>query len=72
MNEQKLRAIMVLKNVSVTDLCKVTGIPITNFWRRCKSDGYDEFKKKEIVAISKALDLSDSEMLDIFFSESSV
>lgn len=73
MNYKKLKAKMVLegKNASdiVRELDKRYSIKMdrSTFYR--KVNGASEFDRKEIIGIAKILFMTDTDIVDIFFSE---
>lgn len=72
MDGKKIKAKLMLAGLKVDEfLAKVNSegyIMDRNKYYRCLR-GEDEFDRKEIKAICETLDLSDEEMVDIFFNE---
>ena len=64
-NGKKLRAAMVMADVSVTELCKVLDIAPSTFYRKMEADG--DFSRKEIATICQLLGIEEPQ--DIFFTE---
>ena len=67
MNVLELKAKMVLKKVSVNEMCAFMGISRTAWFR--KTTGVSEFTQSEICKIRQQLDLDDHETAEIFFAE---
>ncbi|MGX7091223.1 hypothetical protein [Hutsoniella sourekii] len=71
MDGNKLKAEVVLKGLKVEEflnlVSKYTKLDRNKYYRVLR--GEDEFDRAEIIAISKVLNLTDSEMLRIFFAE---
>lgn len=67
MNEQKLKAQMILKGKSVDELCAALKISRSAWFR--KIAGTSEFTQSEICELRKQLDLDDCQTIDIFFEE---
>lgn len=72
MDGKKLKAKLILGGLKVDEFLKKVNsngyVLDRNRYYRCLR-GDDEFDRKEIQAMSNALGLSDTEMLDIFFAE---
>lgn len=67
-NVNKLKGKIVECNMNVEDLAKVMGIDKTTLYRKLNSNGKN-FTIGEADLISKALDLTYSEVNAIFFSQ---
>jgi hypothetical protein len=73
MDSNALKAMLVLRGMRVKDLLdalkKNHGLSMSKsaFYRKLK--GKCEFDRKEIIAISKELQIGPNKMLDIFFNE---
>lgn len=65
MNARELKAQMILKGVSADQLCKAVKISKAALSR--KTNGHSLFTQGEICAIRDALDLTDQQILRIFF-----
>jgi len=65
MNVRELKAQMILKGVDAEMLCKAMQISRTA-WSR-KTNGHSLFTQGEICAIRDALELTDQQVLRIFF-----
>ena len=72
MDRRLLKSKVVLNGFKVDELLEKINrdeyIMDRNRYYRCMR-GDDEFDRKEIQAMSEALNLTDAEMLDIFFKE---
>lgn len=72
MDGRLLKSKVVLNGLKVDELLELVNkdeyIMDRNRYYRCMR-GDDEFDRKEIQAMSEALNLTDAEMLDIFFKE---
>ena len=67
MNENKLKARIVLQGKTIDELCN--GLKISrSAWFR-KVSGSSEFTQSEISKLRTMLDLDDSQTIDIFFEE---
>lgn len=71
MDGNQLKARLILKGLKVDDflekVSKYKRIDKNRYYRVLR--GEDEFDRGEIVAITKALNLSEDELMDIFFNE---
>lgn len=73
MNGNELKSLLVLKGITINELLsrlkhrQKIEMCRSAFYR--KMNGISEFNRKEIIAISKELELSQSKMLDVFFNE---
>lgn len=67
MDSRKLKAKMVLTGMDVTKVCKATGMGKSAYHR--KMNGSSEFKQGEIAAIANLMELTDSEVMEIFFDK---
>lgn len=67
MNKEGLKKKLEEKGMNIKGLCKLARINATTMWR--KINGETEFNRDEMERISKALNLTREEMLDIFFEE---
>lgn len=71
MDGNQLKARLVLKGLKVDEflenVSKYKRIDKSRYYRVLRGEG--EFDRGEIVAIAKALDLSEHELMDIFFNE---
>lgn len=69
MDRNQLKARLVLKGLKIDEFLDLVSqykkLDRNKYYRVLR--GEDEFDRGEIVAISKALELSDFEMMDIFF-----
>ena len=63
----ELKAAMARKNLSIPKLAAIIGINKKTLYTRFS--GTTDFSQSEISAIARVLDLSDSDILDIFFAE---
>ncbi len=63
----KLAAAITTRGVLFKELCSMTGMNFNHFWKALT--GECEFVRSEIVTIRTVLDLTDDEVLDIFFPE---
>lgn len=63
MDNEKLRAIMREKNITVVRMCRELGISRKAFWSKC--NGHTEFKQSEIAKIIELLGIRNG--TDIFF-----
>lgn len=66
MNKLKLKAAMVLKDLSAEAVCAEIGISKSAWFR--KISGESEFTQGEICKLRELLDLDDHQTADIFFS----
>lgn len=66
MNARELKAQMVLKGVNADQLCKAIQISKAALSR--KTNGHSLFTQGEICAIRDVLDLTDEQVLRIFFN----
>lgn len=67
MDISELRAAMGKKNISIPRLATLIGMNKKTLYSRIYQS--TDFKQSEISAISKVLELSNSEILNIFFAE---
>ena len=67
MNKDGLKKKLEEKVMTIKGLCKLSGINSTTMWR--KLNGETEFNRDEMERLSKALNLTREEMLDIFFEK---
>ena len=67
MQKKKLKATLTLREVSVEDLCSDIGMSRSAWYR--KVSGGSEFTREEIAQIAMRLNLSEKEVVDIFFDE---
>ena len=65
MNANLLRSKIMEKGYSNIEFAELIGIKKTALYRKLK--GITEFKASEIQKISKALNLTNSQIIDIFF-----
>lgn len=63
----ELRAEIIRRDTSISELADKIGISRETFWRRLKDPG--SFKVSEIWAIQNALGLDESKVLSLFFSD---
>jgi len=63
----ELRAEIIRRGTSISEVAKKIGISRETFWRRLKDPG--SFKVSEILAIQNALGLDESKVLSLFFSD---
>jgi len=63
----ELRAEIIRRGTSISELANKIGISRETFWRRLKDPG--SFKVSEIRAIQNALGLDESKVLSLFFSD---
>lgn len=63
----ELRAEIIRRGTSISEVAKKIGISRETFWRRLKDPG--SFKVSEIRAIQNALGLDESKVLSLFFSD---
>lgn len=66
MNTKALEMKMLEKDVSVDQLCEAAGMCRASFYRKIK--GERQFLQQEIKAIAELLELTDSEIREIFFT----
>ena len=66
-NQNLLRAKIIEKGLSVTQLCQYLGICEATFYRKLARDG--DFSRFEIKRITEKLNLSRSERDEIFFGQ---
>lgn len=66
MNYRKLKATIVLNGFTQDEVIQLSKINRNRFYRVLR--GEDEFDRGEIVMLSKVLDLSDGDIIDIFFA----
>ena len=64
----KLRGKIVEAGMTAGDLADKSGISRATWYRRISTDG-EEFTAKEIASIAATLELSDSDILDIFLAK---
>ena len=64
-DRKKLRAQMVLKDISAKDLCKALNINESTFYRKLNDDG--RFTREEMNIMIQVLEIEDP--ADIFFSQ---
>lgn len=67
MNKDELKAQIVRKNRTASQLCSAIGISRTAWFR--KLNGKSQFTLKEIVNIREELDLDDKQTNIIFFNK---
>lgn len=67
MNSLELKAQMIRKGKTSSDMCAAIGISASSWYR--KIDGSTQFTQGEIIAIRKLLDLNDEQTGIIFFSD---
>lgn len=67
MNRNALKAKIVEMGMTIEQFCTKAGFSRTTFWRKLR--GKAEFDREEMVRISKTLNLSKEEMLNIFFNK---
>jgi len=67
MNENKLKARMLVREKSIDELCAALNISRSAWFR--KVAGTSEFTQSEISELRKQLALDDNETIDIFFDE---
>lgn len=65
MNKQKLKAAMVLENLTTDKLCAEIGISNTAWWR--KISGKTQFTQGEISRLRQILKLTAEQTVEIFF-----
>ena len=65
MNTLKLKAAMVLKELTVDKICAEVGISTTSWWR--KVTGKSQFTQKEICKLRQILTLDPEQTCEIFF-----
>ncbi|QRG86348.1 helix-turn-helix domain-containing protein [Bulleidia sp. zg-1006] len=65
MNTQVLKGLLVVKGYTYSDISNKLGISLTAFTR--KMNGVTQFKQDEIKNISSILNLSDSQIILVFF-----
>lgn len=63
----ELRAEIIRRGTSISEVANKIGISRGTFWRRLKDPG--SFKVSEIRAIQNALGLDESKVLSLFFSD---
>ncbi|MBW9212826.1 MULTISPECIES: helix-turn-helix transcriptional regulator [Terrabacteria group] len=68
MNTQELKGLLVAKGYTYSDISNKLGISLTAFTR--KMNGVTQFKQDEIKNISSILNLSDSQIILVFFNNS--
>lgn len=66
MNYRKLKATIVLNGFTQDEVIQLSKINRSRFYRVLR--GEDEFDRGEIVMLSKVLELSDGDIIDIFFA----
>lgn len=64
---KELRSKMLKKDISVEKLASMTGISKDTLYRRIKNNGED-FTCAEVQAIARALELTEDEIMIIFFA----
>lgn len=67
MDSRMLEAKMVLRDISVSEICDKLGMNRSTWWR--KINQYVDFTRNEISIIARVLSLTDDEILHIFFPE---
>lgn len=67
MNFRKFKAAIALNGLTQTEVIQLSKINQSRFYRVLR--GEDEFDRGEIVALSEVLNLSDQDIIDIFFAE---
>lgn len=67
MLSNKLRAKIIEKGSSVSEVSKAIGINPATFWRKC--NGVSSFTRKEILDIKEFLQLTVEEVMYIFFAD---
>ena len=67
MLSNRLKAKIIEKGSSVSEVSKAIGINPATFWR--KSNGVSNFTRKEILDIKECLDISPEEVMNIFFAD---
>lgn len=65
--QNKLRAKIIERGYSVNEVSAAIGINPATFWRKCK--GISSFTLDEIQKIKAFLNLSDVEVMYIFFTD---
>lgn len=68
MNTQELKGLLVSKGYTYSDISNELGISLTAFTR--KMNGVTQFKQDEIKNIASILNLSNSQIILIFFNNS--
>jgi transposase-like protein len=64
-NERKLKAQLVLANVTVKELCEKLGINESTFYRKVQNDG--SFSREQINTMIEVLKIK--EPMEIFFAD---
>ena len=67
MNFRKFKAAIALNGLTQTEVIQLSKINQSRFYRVLR--GEDEFDRGEIVTLSEVLNLSDQDIIDIFFAE---
>ena len=67
MLSNRLRAKIIEKGSSVSEVSKAIGINPATFWRKC--NGVSSFTRKEILDIKEFLHLTVEEVMYIFFTD---
>ena len=67
MNCKELKIEMIRHGFTVGEMAKIIGVGRKAYYM--KSCGKTEFKLSEILALKKALELSDERVAEIFFAE---
>ncbi len=65
MNKQKLKAAMILEDLTADRLCAEIGISSTAWWR--KISGKSQFTQGEISRLREILKLTAEQTVEIFF-----
>ena len=65
LNENKLKAKIVEKNLNIEEVSKQIGVDKTTFYRKMAKNS---FLLKEVDCIAKILELTSDEATDIFFA----
>lgn len=66
MNKIELQCIMLRKGVTITELSKQIKCDRTTLYRKMESG---RFERSEIIRIREALNLTEEEMLHVFFDD---
>ena len=67
MNFRKFKAAIALNGLTQTEVIQLSKINQSRFYRVLRGEG--EFDRGEIVTLSEVLNLSDQDIIDIFFAE---
>ena len=70
MDKNKLRAALILRGITIDEICETLGISRSSWFR--KLAGETEFTRTEIALISRKLSLDEAEMLSIFFDDACI